>query len=232
MSFLHLKWGYISMQPNKTGETFPWIGFLALTAAGISVVLLLSGPIPASQILQTWKLSRASGIVAYLLLWASVSLGLLQSINRARSVSLSTASATVDLHCFLSAGALYATAFHAVILVWDRYLPFSWLDILLPWGSYQPLLVGLGSVAFYIGLAATISTYLRSQLSSQQWRSLHQFSLAGFVVALLHGWFLGTESSLVFVKLMYIETGISVTTLTAIRFLIVNKQSGVSSGTK
>lgn len=205
------------MQSSRTEEAFPWLGIAALTAAGVGVVLLLAGPFSVFDVLQTWSLSRASGFVAYLLLWASACLGLVQALGLVRPVS---AAERIDLHAFLSLGALYMTVFHAVILLWDGHLSFRWADILIPFHSArQPVLVGFGIVAFYFALAAALTTYLRGRLSPLLWRAIHQVTLVAFCLAFLHGTLLGTDAGLPLARLMYAETGTVFALLTAARLI-------------
>jgi sulfoxide reductase heme-binding subunit YedZ len=206
------------MEERRTEPAFPWAGLLTLAVAVAgTAALLLSVPVPLERMIQTWPLSRSAGLVAYLYLWASVCLGLLQSMGMLRS--LSTPAIRVDMHAFLSLGAIYATVFHAVILLWDHYLPFHWDDILLPFASdYAPMLVGFGGVAFYLALAATVTTYLRPWFSARTWRAIHRFSLFGFLLALVHGVALGTDARSPVVMLMYAGTGLSALVLAAARF--------------
>ncbi len=198
-------------------ETFPWLGIASLTAAGVGVVLLLIGPFSVHDVLQAWSLSRASGFVAYLLLWASVCLGLVQALGWLRPAS---AAERIDLHAFLSLGALHMTVFHAAILLWDSHLSFRWADILIPFHSAsQPVLVGFGVMAFDFSLAAVLTTLLRGRLNPLLWRAIHQVTLVAFCLAFLHGTLLGTDAGLPFARVMYAETGTVFALLTAARLI-------------
>lgn len=196
------------MQKSSTALNTPWAGIAALAAASV-VAGLLVGPVSWANLLQTWYLTRAAGLVAYVLLWASVSLGLLQSIGLLKGVT--SPLANVDMHSFFSLGAIYATVYHAVILLWDRHMPFTWTDLLVPFAvGHDPILVGLGSLSFYIALGAVVTTYLRGKLTPRLWRSIHLFSLVSFFLALAHGARLGTDTELAAVGYLYRFTGISV----------------------
>jgi methionine sulfoxide reductase heme-binding subunit len=198
------------------GPGIPWAGGATLALAAFAAGLLLSGRTGLAAILQTWYLSRAAGLIAYVLLFLSVAVGLLQSSGFLKGTT--SPLANIDIHGFLSVTALYATIFHAVVLVWDQYIPFRWSDILLPFaGAFKPALVGLGSVAFYLALLVTLSTYLRAKLSAKAWRSLHWSSLIAFAFALIHGLFLGTDTNLPAVGFLYRFTGIGVAVLISYR---------------
>ncbi len=204
------------MQSRNQARGIPWAGAMALAIAIVTFGVVLSGPISLSSLLQTWYLSRAVGIIAFVLLWGSVTLGLLQSTGYLKGVT--SPLANIDLHEFTSLGALYASIFHAVILLWDQYLPFRVLDLVVPFsGAYRPVLVGLGSVAFYVALGAVLTTYLRGRLNPKTWRQLHQISLLGFIAALVHGLLLGTDSGLPAVVFVYGFAVLSVALLVGLR---------------
>ncbi len=202
------------MQDSATRDGIPWTGAAALVAAGVLVTSLLAG-VSAADVLRTWPLARASGLVAYVLLWASVCLGLLPPAGATRPAA---AAARMDLHCFVSAWALYSTTFHALVLLWDRHVRFTWTDVLVPFASaYRPILVGLGGLAFYLALGATVTTYLRGLLSPGLWRAIHQLTLAAYLLALWHGVLLGSDTHLPLVKLLYAGTAAAAGALAFLR---------------
>ncbi len=163
----------------------------------------------------SWTLSRSSGLVAYLLLWASVCLGLLHSMGVKR---LSTPAARIDLHEFLALAGIYTTVFHGVVLLWNQHASFTWGGLLIPFASeYEPFFVGIGTVSFYLALLASITTYVRKYMSATLWRTIHQFSLVGFTMALVHGVFLGPDTQITGIWLMYVVTAVSVAALVAAR---------------
>jgi predicted ferric reductase len=93
----------------------------------------------------------------------------------------------------------------------DKYLPFSIIQVLIPFTEpYRPLWVGIGVISFYLILLVTITFYLRQQIGSSAFRSIHLLSLAGYFGATLHGLFAGTDSALPIAKFLYIGTFLSV----------------------
>lgn len=188
-------------------EPVPWAGIAALAAAVVGGGLLLGHP-SREALLNTWYLSRSSGLVAYLFLWLSVCIGLLQSTGLIRGIA--AGRATIDVHEFASLFGLSLATFHGVILLWDQYVHFTWSSLLIPFrSSFHPFLVGLGSLSFYLALAAAISSYMQGRLSPKAWRILHLGSLVAFAFALTHGVLLGTDSSNPVVSYLYRFTGIS-----------------------
>jgi len=203
-------------------EPVPWAGIAALLAAVVCSVLLLNHFSPEA-LLNTWYLTRSSGLVAYLFLWLSVCIGLLQSTGLVRGVA--AAGAAIDIHEFTSLLGLSLATFHGVILLWDQYVSFTWSSLLIPFSSsFHPFLVGLGTLAFYLALAPAISSYVQARLSPKAWRILHLGSLVAFTFALVHGVLLGTDISNPAVGYCYRFTGISVALLTGYRiYRLVNR---------
>lgn len=204
------------MSTRSATEQRPWSGGLIFAGALVFAALALAQISDPSQLLKTWYLTRASGLIAFFFLWASVVMGLLQSTGIMKG--LSTPLANIDLHEHLSLWSVFATVFHAVILVWDHYSPFRWSELVVPFSSaFKPVWTGLGTVAFYTALLAVVSTYLRPWLSTRAWRTLHLSSLLGFLLALVHGVMEGTDSGLAPVAFMYRFALISLLALLGLR---------------
>jgi len=77
-----------------------------------------------------WNIIRAAGIGAYLMLWASVTWGLVATTSlfgrrlpKATSVALHQAFSTLGLLLLVT---------HLGVLLVDSFMPFSWLDLLIP----------------------------------------------------------------------------------------------------
>lgn len=152
-----------------------------------------------------WYLSRASGFVAYLLLWSSVAWGLLLSTGTGRTWM--RPPLLLDAHQFLSTTAIGFASFHGLVLLGDRYVPFSLAGVLVPFaGSHEPWLVGLGQVALWLSLLLIISFHVRRYLGGQVWRRLHYASFVAFVFACLHGLALGSESRSPWATALYVGT--------------------------
>ncbi|HYG60670.1 MAG TPA: ferric reductase-like transmembrane domain-containing protein [Symbiobacteriaceae bacterium] len=215
--------------PGGNTPSLPWVGIAALGAATFGAGAVIAGQASLQGLLHPWYLTRAAGIIAFLLLWASVCAGLLQSTQFLKGAS--SPLANIDIHTFLSLGALYATTFHVVILLFDRYVKFSLADLLIPFASeYKPVLVGLGGLAFYIALGVSVSTYLRSKLNAKVWRAIHLTSLVAFALALVHGAVLGTDRHAAAVAFLYRFAAISVVALTGYRVYLGVKKRANSAG--
>lgn len=140
-----------------------------------------------------WHLIRSSGIVAYLLLTASVVWGLFLSSQLVKDWSPGPVSMT--LHSTISTLALLTSLIHALLLLLDDYLTFSLSSIFVPFtGPYRPEAVGVGTIGFWILLLVTISFPLRKWLGHKSWRRLHYASYAAFGLVTAHGLFAGTDA--------------------------------------
>jgi predicted ferric reductase len=181
-----------------------------------ALVASLLGPSPQAY----WYLARAAGFVGYLLIWLSVVLGLL--ITGKLSRLWPGGPTTVDLHQFSGLLGLAFAVFHGGILLGDQYIGFTLAQLLVPFAgtSYRPLAVGLGQVAFYIGLLVALSFYVRRHIGYRVWRLLHFGSFAVYVLVTLHGLAAGTDAGSPLIVALYGGTALIVFFLTVFRILI------------
>ncbi len=123
------------------GGTFAAAVVLPAWLPGLTQSLL------GSQPKAYWYLARASGFVAYLVIWLSVALGLIISNKMARLWN--GGPTAVDLHQFTTWLAVGLTVFHALILLGDNYIKSTPEQVLTPFGyvNYKPEWVGVGQIA-------------------------------------------------------------------------------------
>jgi len=138
-----------------------------------------------------WYLTRATGLVALVLLTVSMALGLLSSVRYQRAAW--PRFVTAGLHRNSSLLALAFTVIHIVTTLADSYAPIRVQDVVIPFiSAYRPLWLGLGAIAFDLMLALTITSLLRTRMSHRTWLLVHWGSYLCWPVAVLHG--LGTGS--------------------------------------
>jgi predicted ferric reductase len=160
-----------------------------------------------------WYVTRASGIIAYLLLWVSTMLGL--AVTSKYLDGMLERLFTYDFHEFISLLSIAFTLVHVLVLTLDHYLPYSIVQILVPFISpYRPFWVGVGVIAFYVILLVTITFYLRNRIGRRAFRIIHVFSLLGYLGVTLHGFYAGTDTALPSMQILYKVTGLSVLFLT------------------
>ena len=215
-----------TLEPALGPETA--VTWLAGTVVGAVVAIVvvptllpdLAASLLGDQPKAFWYLSRSAGIVAYLALWLSMTLGL--SLTNRFARLWAGGPAVADVHLFASLLALSLVAFHVSVLLGDAYTGYRIDQLLIPFAStpYEPFWVGLGQLALYLALPVTFSFYLRRQIGLRAWRLLHYGSFAVFLLATAHGLAAGTDSDTPLMRGLYLFTGGSVVFLTCYRVLM------------
>jgi len=186
---------------------------LPQTTAGQSALSGLSQLFAFDSTQIWWFVTRSAGIIAYLLLWFSTVWGLAVPSKLLSPVLEQTF--TFDFHEFISLLSIGFTLLHVLVLMIDRFLPYTLLQILVPFLSpYRPFWVGMGVIAFYISLLVTVTFYLRSKIGAKTFRSIHMLSLLGYLGVTLHGLYAGTDSPLIAMQFLYKGTALVVIFLT------------------
>ena len=176
-----------------------------------------------------WYLGRASGFVAFGLLFLSVVLGL--AISSRIFDGLVARPWVFEMHQFLSIYVLLAMAFHALILLLDPYMQFSLWELLIPMASpYRPVAVGLGVIVLYGSIIVSLSYYLKGLIGQQGWRLLHYLTFALFLGALVHGVLAGTDSDQVPAQVFYMSTGLLVLFFAFFRILVSRRPGKSAAG--
>lgn len=167
--------------------------------AGLRALFALDGS-------QTWwYVTRAAGLLGYLLIWLSTLWGLAVS-SKIFDPWLERLF-TFDFHEHLSLLGLGFVTLHVIVLLLDKFQPFSIWQVLFPFlSTYRPFWVGIGVITFYLSLLVAITFYLRARISQKTFRTIHYLSLAAYLGAALHGLFAGTDTPLMAVSLMYLFT--------------------------
>lgn len=142
-----------------------------------------------------WYASRATGIVALILLTATMVLGLLTATRL--SSRRWPGFATQELHRRVSLISLAFLAGHILASVLDTYVHIGWVAVVVPFTSaYKPLGIGFGAIAVDSLLAVAITSLLRHRIPARTWRSLHWLAYLSWPVAVIHGFAMGTDMRL------------------------------------
>lgn len=140
-----------------------------------------------------WYANRATGAVCLVLFTVVVLLGIAVRL-RTRLPGLPRFG-TVSLHRTLSLSATAFLALHITAAIVDSYVDITVLDVLVPFVSdYQPLWLGLGTVALDLMLAVLVTSLLRERIGHRVWRAVHWLAYASWPVALVHGIGIGTDT--------------------------------------
>jgi predicted ferric reductase len=173
-----------------------------------------------------WFITRAAGLMAYLLFWLSTVWGL--AVSSKIFDRLLNRPFTFDTHGYLSLLALGFIFIHVAVLMWDSYAPFSLVQLLVPFTSaYRPLPVAFGIISLYLTILVTVSFYLRRRIGYKTSRMLHYFSFLAYIGATVHGILAGADTPLLSTQLIYEETAVVVVLLTAywVKQLVQNKRT-------
>jgi predicted ferric reductase len=142
-----------------------------------------------------WYTTRATGLVAMVLLTAAMAAGLLSSVrfehrNWPRFV-------TLGLHRNLSLLALAFTVLHVLTTVLDNFVSIPVVDAFVPFiATYRPFWLGLGAIAFDLMLALIATSLVRTRMGLRSWRLVHWTAYACWPVAVVHGLGTGTDTPL------------------------------------
>jgi predicted ferric reductase len=166
-----------------------------------------------------WYATRATGLVALVLLTASMALGLLSSVRFQRPAW--PRFVTVGLHRNLALLALGFTAVHVLTTVLDSFVAIPLQDAFIPFiSSYRPIWVGLGAIALDLMLALIITSLLRTRMGLRSWRVVHWTAYLCWPVAVLHGLGTGTDTPVRWVLVLTACCVLAVTGLTIWRLAL------------
>jgi sulfoxide reductase heme-binding subunit YedZ len=140
-----------------------------------------------------WYLTRGSGVVALLLLTASVLLGVASALRwHGRQWPR---FAVGDLHRNLTLLSIVFVALHVVTTIADGFAPIGVTDAFVPFLSpYRPIWLGLGTVAFDLLLALVATSLLRARVGPRAWRAVHWLAYVSWPVAVLHSFGTGSDA--------------------------------------
>ena len=151
---------------------------------------MTSAPNPADH--AWWLASRASGIVAMLLMTAAVFLGLTLSTRVLKGPGLSRWLSAAHEQAALAS--LVAVAIHGVTLLGDPFLKPGVTGIAIPFaGEFKPLWVGIGILGGYLSALVGLTFYARRRIGVQRWRKLHRLTIIGYAMSVVHTIGAGTD---------------------------------------
>jgi hypothetical protein len=203
-----------SINPNST-VTSTANGQWPALPAGPLVTTAIPAP-PVNHFF--WYLSRASALLAYVLLFINLFLGIgLKARYLDRFIDRWRA---MDIHQFSALLAMALIAVHIFSLLGDQYLKFKLSALFIPGASpYRPFWDALGILGFYSASVVTFSCYTRKYIGQKVWRGIHLASFGMFVMVLVHSIKSGTDTSAVWTQWLYLSTSLILVFLALWRFL-------------
>ncbi len=140
-----------------------------------------------------WYANRGTGVVLLVLLTLTTVLGVLAT--RGDAGSRVPRFLTQSVHRNLAVVSTLLLVLHVATAVVDEYVDIRWWQAFVPVGAtYQPLWLGLGTVALDLVAVVVLSSLLRARLSHRTWRVLHLSAYACWAVSVLHGLGIGTDA--------------------------------------
>jgi methionine sulfoxide reductase heme-binding subunit len=142
-----------------------------------------------------WYVTRATGIVALVLLTGTVVLGVIGTAGAASQRWPRIVTAGLHRNLALTATALVGV--HIVTTILDPFVSISLVAAFVPFtASYRPIWLSMGAVAFDLLLAVLITSLLRDRLNHRAWQAVHLLVYACWPIALWHGIGIGTDTKL------------------------------------
>lgn len=165
-----------------------------------------------------WLASRASGIVALVLITASVGLGLTMSGRVMRKPGMGRRLVAVHEHTALAG--LIAIAVHGITLLGDGFLRPGIAGITVPFAiDYRPFFTACGIVGGYLAAALGLSYYARRRIGPRLWRKAHRLTIAVWALALVHTLGAGTDASTPWLRAFMLVTAVPIVALFGHRVL-------------
>lgn len=175
-----------------------------------------AGSIPAQvDSLVWWYVARASGLLAWALLAASVIGGLLLGTQLARG---RTRRWTQGVHEFLGPLAVVFTVIHLSSVLASDQLRIGVQELIVPFvRPGNPAGQGCGVLAVYLLTALALTSSARAVLSWRWWRRLHLLAFPLFGLASAHTVLAGSDTSSPILQWASLATGLVILFLAALR---------------
>ena len=165
-----------------------------------------------------WIASRSLGVVALVLTSVSVGLGLAMAMRAAKGPG--AMARLKQVHEATAITALIAIAAHGLVLLGDSYLRPGLAGIAIPFVmSHRPAWTGLGIVGGWLAALLGLTFYVRRWIGPKLWRQMHRWTLAVYVLAVIHTLGAGTDARSLWLLVIVIATSAPVAAMAAVRLL-------------
>lgn len=201
--------------PEPVGGTIPAI----IAASGVVFVGLLAWSRLSGNSLSpaTWYLTRAAGLTLYVVLWATVTLGLGMTTQVIARLGMSK-SVIYSLHGYLTGLAYGFLALHLISLAADPFAHYNLAEMLIPFRNpWREPWTGIGVIGAYLTVLIGGSFALRRFTGYRAWRTMHWLTFVLYLTALAHGIGSGSDTKTWWARLMYAATAGSIAWLMAVR---------------
>lgn len=170
-----------------------------------------------------WFLTRASAIVAWVLLTVTALWGILLKTRILRGAD--NPDWLKVTHRYISGLAMAMVAVHIVTLLLDDYIDFGWADVLIPFAtSFEPLPVALGVIAFWLLVAIQATALMAKWLPEAFWKAVHLSSYGVLLLIALHSGLVGTDVGTPWYTAVSLVLITTATLAVVIRFIIAGRE--------
>ncbi len=166
-----------------------------------------------------WYITRASGLVAAVVLVVLI----LSGVGLITGYTFKLLEPLTAWATHRALGILFGVSvlIHGTALLFDKYVPFTIAQVLLPFASnYRPvtiaghhlgsLYVALGIIAGYLLLAMIISSLLWIDKKPHTWKAFHFLAYLVMIFVFFHALYLGTDLAHGVFRIIWIIFGIVV----------------------
>ncbi len=177
----------------------------------------------------SWYAARASGLIAWSIVTASIVMGLAVATRLVRRRGVP--AWLLDLHKFLGTLSLLFVAVH-VFAVWtDNYVYFGPRALFVPLASdWRPFPVAWGIAATYLLVAIQLTSWTMRRIPRRVWHTVHMTSLPMFVLATVHGFTAGADYGNIAVQWGALTGGLLVIFLLTFRTLAPRRVRAAQRG--
>ncbi len=141
-----------------------------------------------------WLASRASGLLALVLVTISVGIGLMMAGKVMRRPGLSRK--LIAIHEHTAVAGIVAIAVHGIALLGDPWLNPGLAGVAIPFTmGFKPLFTGLGVLGGYLAALLGLSFYFRKRIGAKLWRKAHRGTVAVWALGLVHAFGAGSDAS-------------------------------------
>ena len=163
-----------------------------------------------------WLASRASGVLALILVTVSVAIGLTMASKLVRKRGAGPVLA--KLHEQTALVGLVAIAVHAITLLGDPWLDPGVKGVLVPFQmDYQPVFTGLGIIAAYLAALLGLTFYMRRRIGPKLWRKAHRATVLVWLLGLIHTIGAGTDAGSPWLREFMVLTGVPIVAVFLVR---------------
>jgi methionine sulfoxide reductase heme-binding subunit len=159
-----------------------------------------------------WLASRASGVVALLLVTISVGIGLTMSAKLMRRRGLGPKLLAVHEQTALAG--LIAIVIHGVTLLGDPWLHPSLAGISVPFAmAYRTFYTGLGVLGGWLAALLGLTYYVRRKIGPALWRKAHRATVVVYLLGVIHTLGAGTDAPTSWLRWFLVITGVPIVAL-------------------